>query len=123
MSREARERGKKLQREEVSGNGFLQHLCVPKCTLASDWREREERSNGPQERSISRLFLTGHQMCKAETGEGHTEGTTFVAAAVITSKMQLCLTGLSPFANYSKIATHKKHTDNKVESSSIRAAD
>lgn len=48
--------------------------------------EWEEQLMG-LERAISRLFLTSHQMCRAEAGEGYMEGTTFVAAAVITSKM------------------------------------
>lgn len=62
--------------------------------------------NGTPQTSISCLFLTGHQMWTAEAGEGYMEGTTFVAAAVITSVA--LLERLSPLP-ITKIVT-RKHT-------------
>lgn len=63
-------------------------------------------ANGAPQTSISHLFLTGHQMWRAEAGEGYMEGTIFAAAAVITSVP--LLKRLSPLP-VTKIAT-RKHT-------------
>lgn len=76
--------------------------------------------NGTLQRSISHLFLASPQMWRDEAGEGYIEGTAFVTAAVITSKMLLCSNFSSPLSS-TKIQT-PKHTHNGGEGKKTRAS-
>lgn len=84
VSRRAPEQGKNYSCKRSVATAFLQHLC-PKMHLGLIAGGMRWAANGVPQTSISPVFLKGHQMWRAEAGEGYIEGTIFAAAAVITS--------------------------------------